>query len=215
MHLSVSSITRKDKSAQVFATTFGYIVEFIPVVSKGCAHQGLSRFIHEIGIPEKLVSDNALEQGATTTTSNSHWRKLISEYKIHHTFIQPHSPRQNRVEIYIGILRRQIRKLTASKGSPKGLWAYCGLHAATINNLTSSSDNACMNKTPFEIVHGYKPDITLSTLHEWYDLLWWYNPAGQCEKLGRYLGYAGRNVGAGDCFLILYHTCKIYVTNGT
>ena len=71
-----------------------------------------------------------------------------------------------------------------------------------------------MNKTPFEIVHGYTHDITLLTLHEWYELIWWYDPEDQCQKLGRYLGYAGKNIGTWDCFHILHHTYKVHVTNG-
>eukprot|EP00536_Pseudo-nitzschia_multiseries_P015983 jgi/Psemu1/44457/gm1.44457_g len=85
-----------------FAKTPRY-EEFIPVQGKLHAHQGLKVFIHEVGIPEHLISDGAPEQRARRTYK-THWNSIVKCNHIHQTFIQPHCPFQNRAEGAIGHL---------------------------------------------------------------------------------------------------------------
>ena len=81
------------------------------------------------------------------------------------------------------------------------------------SDWTASSIPSNQGRTPYEIVHGYTPDISLYAVHDWYDFVWWYDMSAKVSKLGRWLGPAHRTFGGGDCFYILSETGKVYVTN--
>ena len=115
-HARDPSITRQDKAAQVFSNGKGY-VEFIPILSKSRCHDGLNIFISEVGIPEHLVSDGAMEEGGYGSYKTK-WNELQRKYQFKQTFIQPHVPRQNTAELDIGHLRREISRRTSLKCSP-------------------------------------------------------------------------------------------------
>lgn len=70
-----------------------------------------------------------------------------------------------------------------------------------------------MGRTPFEVVHGYTPDISLYVTHDWYDFVWWYDLNEKSQKLGRWLGPIHQKFGGGDCFYVLHKTGKLHVTN--
>ena len=182
--------------------------------NKGRCHDALLSFINDVGIPEHLVSDGAKEQGGLGTYKTN-WNEVQRKYNIHQTFIQPHVPRQNTAELDIGHLSRAISRRLAIRCSPRKLWAYCGLFCAGIRQLTASTDPSAMGRTAFEQVHGYTPDITLYTRHEWYDMIWWFDSLDQTQKIGRWLGPCGRTFGAGDCYFILDKSARIHVTNST
>ena len=62
MHFPVTDINRGDSCVQV--TTNGRdFTHFHPLMSKGDAWYGLSALINKYGVPEKLTTDNAKEQG--------------------------------------------------------------------------------------------------------------------------------------------------------
>eukprot|EP00536_Pseudo-nitzschia_multiseries_P015751 jgi/Psemu1/43666/gm1.43666_g len=92
-HARSTSIMRQEKCAQIFTNGNGFEV-FIPIQDKSQAHQGLKIFIHEVGIPEHLISDGAPEQGSPRTYK-THWNSIVKRNHIHQTFIQPHCPFQN------------------------------------------------------------------------------------------------------------------------
>jgi len=166
-------------AAQVFSNGKGY-VEFVPVQNKGRCHDVLLSFINDVGIPEHLVSDSAKEQGGLGTN----WNEVQRKYTIYQTFIQPHLPQQNTVELDIGHLSRAFSRQLALRFSPCKLWAYCSLYCAGIRQLTASTDPSAMGHTAFEQVHGYTPDITLYTRHDWYDMVWWFDSLDQTQNIG-------------------------------
>eukprot|EP00536_Pseudo-nitzschia_multiseries_P008242 jgi/Psemu1/20009/gm1.20009_g len=177
-HAKTTSIMRQEKCAQVFTNGNGFEV-FIPIQNKSQAHQGLKIFIHEVGIPEHLISDGAPEQGSPRT------------YKTHWNSIQ-----------VIGHLGNAIITKTAKKKSPRRLWSFCGKLCANIRQRTASSNPSSMGRTPFELVHGYRPDITLYTSSEWYDFIFYFDKGDSSsrgvERLGRWLGPCGSKVGDWD-----------------
>eukprot|EP00536_Pseudo-nitzschia_multiseries_P016838 jgi/Psemu1/48042/gm1.48042_g len=214
-HAKTTSIMRQEKCAQVFTNGNGFEV-FIPIQNKSQAHQGLKIFIHEIGIPEHLISDGAPEQGSPRTYK-THWNSIVKRNHIHQTFIQPHCPFQNRAEQAIGHLGNAIITKTAKKKSPRRLWSFCGELCANIRQRTASSNPSSMGRTPFELVHGYRPDITLYTSSEWYDFIFYFDKGDSStrgvERLGRWLGPCGSKVGGGDCFWILTESAIPISTN--
>eukprot|EP00536_Pseudo-nitzschia_multiseries_P001735 jgi/Psemu1/3956/gm1.3956_g len=214
-HAKTTSIMRQEKCAQVFTNGNGFEV-FIPIQNKLQAHQGLKIFIHEVGIPEHLISDGAPEQGSPRTYK-THWNSIVKRNHIHETFIQPHRPFQNRAEQAICHLGSVIITKTAKKKSPRRLWSFCGEQCANIRQRTASSNPSSMGRTPFELVHGYRPDITLYTSSEWYDFIFWFDKGDSLshgvERLGRWLGPCGSKVGGGDCFWILTKSAIPISTN--
>eukprot|EP00536_Pseudo-nitzschia_multiseries_P016991 jgi/Psemu1/48845/gm1.48845_g len=214
-HAKTTSIMRQEKCAQVFTNGNGLEV-FIPIQNKLQAHQGLKIFIHEVGIPEHLISDGAPEQGSPRTYK-THWNSIVKRNHIHQTFIQPHCPFQNRAEQVIGHLGSAIITKTAKKKSPRRLWSFCGELCASITQRTTSSNPSSMGRTPFELVHGYRPDITLYTSSEWYDFIFWFEKGDSSScgvtRLGRWLGPCGSKVGGGDCFWILTKSAIPISTN--
>lgn len=125
------------------------------------------------------------------------------------------TPGQNKCELSIGHLRRDIKWRTSTKGSSRKLWAYWGNLCALIKQLTSANDPSFRGCTAYEMVHGYTPDITMLNMHDWYDFIWWFDFKDKITKLGRWLGPCGKDVGGGDCHYILSDTTKVHVSNST
>eukprot|EP00536_Pseudo-nitzschia_multiseries_P015317 jgi/Psemu1/217532/e_gw1.856.41.1 len=209
------SIKKAEQTLKVFTNGNGFEV-FIPIQNKLQAHQGLKIFIHEVGIPEHLISDGAPEQGSPRTYK-THWNSIVKRNHIHQTFIQPHCSFQNRAEQAIGHLGNAIITKTAKKKSPRRLWSFCGELCANIRQRTASSNPSSMRRTTFELVHGYRPDITLYTSSEWYDFIFYFDKCDSStrgvERLGRWLGPCGSKVGGGDCFWILTESAIPISTN--
>eukprot|EP00536_Pseudo-nitzschia_multiseries_P015133 jgi/Psemu1/41402/gm1.41402_g len=105
----------------------------------------------------------------------------------------------------------------ASDRPSRRLWSFCGELGANIKQRTASSNPSSMRRTPFELVHGYRPDITLYTSSEWYDFIFYVDKGDSStrgvERLGRWLGPCGSKVGGGDCFWILTESAIPISTN--
>ena len=127
----------------------------------------------------------------------------------------PHVPRQNTAELDIEHLQRMIGRRTAMKCSPRKLWGYCVMYCAGIRQQMASTDPTALGRTAYEQIHGYTPDITLYTRHDWYDMIFWFCSLSNTQRIGRYLGPRGKLSGAGDCHFILDKTGKIQATNST
>eukprot|EP00536_Pseudo-nitzschia_multiseries_P018501 jgi/Psemu1/55916/gm1.55916_g len=186
------------------------------IVAQGTWYTDTARKMCTVGIPEQLISDGAPEQGSPRTYK-THWNSIVKRNHIHQTFIQPHCPFQNRAEQAIGHLDSAIITKTAKKKSPKQLWSFCGELCAKIRQMTASSNPSSLGRTPFELVHGYRPDITLYTTSEWYNFIFWFykgdSSSHGVERLGRWLGPCGSKVGGDDCFWILTESAIPISTN--
>lgn len=88
-----------NKCAQVFVTTEGYSKAY-PMKSKAEAGDKLNEFIKSIGIPEHIITDNAGEE------SGGSWERVCKYYLLKQTFMEPHSPWQNRAEYEIRELKK-------------------------------------------------------------------------------------------------------------
>jgi len=62
----------------------------------------LNTFIHEVGIPYELHSDDAKE------LMEGKFKQICREYGIKTTYSEPHSPWQNRAESGIRELKRHV-----------------------------------------------------------------------------------------------------------
>jgi len=96
---TTSKSTRSNSCAQVFVTDFDF-TWVVPMKSKGVAPFALQDFIHDIGIPQHIHTDNAKELKA------GQWKKIVNEYGIKQTHTEPYSPWQNQAEAMIQELKK-------------------------------------------------------------------------------------------------------------
>ena len=144
---------------------FRYAVGFIdsysrfgavyPMKSKDEVTTKLQRFIIDVGRPGTLVSDGALEfklkQFSDLCTSNG----------IKQEFSAPYTPEENsKIERARGTVTGMTRCMMATAGVPKQFSPFA---LSTAIYLKNRSIHSAHGKTPFEMFHGRKPD--LSHLH--------------------------------------------------
>jgi hypothetical protein len=82
---------RTCKSAQLYTNDIGFMKVY-PMQSKSETHETLKGFIHEVGISYELHSDDAKE------LMEGKFKQICHDYGIKPTYIEPHSPWQNRAE---------------------------------------------------------------------------------------------------------------------
>jgi len=83
---------------QLFGNDIGF-TQVYPMRLKSEAHLSLKSFVHNVGIPHILHSDNAKE------LSQGEWRKVCNDFSIHTKNTEPHSPWKNRAEGHIRELK--------------------------------------------------------------------------------------------------------------
>lgn len=194
----------QDTCAQVTTDGKGF-ARFWPMTSKSEANDGLLDFINNDGIPEWMITDGAREQGGGRNTA---WRGSLRTYHIKQTYTEPHSPWQNRAEGEIREIKREIRKKTRDKNSPKRLWNYLGDLVVKRRRLTASTVPSMRGRTPHEQVLGWTPDITNYIQFEWYQWIYYLDDGEQ--KLGKWLVPADTH-GGGDAYWVLPRSCRTIV----
>ena len=182
--------------AQIYTNRIGF-TKLYPMKREADAHDSLTTFIHEVGIPQELHSD-----GAKALTQGEYSRKT-KKYEIRTTQTEPYSPWQNEAERANKIVKKLGRFLMQASNTPIRLWSYAYMFAATIRSLTASSKVGMNCRTPFEITMGYTPDISEYISFAWYQWVWYWEPTDmQHQKLGRWCGVS-ETVGSGHTYYVL------------
>lgn len=167
---------------------------------KSQTHETLSSFIHEIGIPSSLHSDNAKE------LMQGRFKDLCKEYHILCSYTEPHSPWQNRAVNAIRELKRHVRRKMAANKVPHRLWDFCVKWSSDVCNKTSSNRFVLDGRTPYEAVLGHTPDISSISTFNFYEPIWYLEQTEEFPKprrmLGRWLGEA-YNIGQALCYWLL------------
>jgi hypothetical protein len=162
--------------------------KLFPWTKKSSHPDALMEFIHTVGIPNTIVSDNALEE----TCGRS--GEIMQEYRIHLQTTVPHSPWQNRAEACIRELKKYVRKVLRQTGAPVRLWTYCATWCAAVRRFTASSIPKMMGRVPETHMNGSTPDISALILFDWYHLVYYLtsNISFLMDKkfVGRFLGIA-------------------------
>ena len=185
-----------DTCAQIYSNRIGF-TKLYPMKTEADAHESLTTFIHEVGIPQELHSD-----GAKAITQGE-YGKRIKKYEIRTTQTEPYSPWQNDAERANKIVKKLGRFLMQSSNTPIRLWSYAYMFAAAIRSLTASSKVGMQSRTPFERTMGYTPDISEYVSFTWYQWVWYWEPTDmQLQRLGRWCGVA-ETVGSGHTYYIL------------
>jgi IS30 family transposase len=144
-----------------------------PMKLKSQAHESLSTFIHEVGIPSSLHSDDAKE------LMQGKFKDLCKEFNIPCTYTEPYSPWQNRAENAIRELKRHVRRKMLANKVPPRLWDFCVKWSSDIRNKTSSNRFVLDGRTPYEAILGHTPDISLLVTFNFYEPLWYIDQTAE------------------------------------
>ena len=186
--------------AVIFSNRIGFSKVY-PLETRSQAHEALTSFIQEVGIPHELHSDGGKE------LIKGMMRKKVKRYEIRTTMSEPYSPWQNDAEREIKLNKLLTRYLMQSTNTPIRLWNFCSIHASEIRTILSSNKVGMNHRTPFEVTYGFTPDISELTSYAWYQWIWYWDPTDfQTQKLGRWCGVAS-NIGSG-------HTYNVLKSNG-
>jgi hypothetical protein len=128
------------------------------------------RFIHDVGVPHTLISDNAKEDMAGRD------RDTCTRNRINVKTTVPHSPWQNLAEASIRELKKCVCRTIRRTGTPLRLWPYCMEWCAAVRRLIASSIPQLKGRTPTEYVEGTTPDISSYAMFDWYQPVYYYNP---------------------------------------
>ena len=103
---------------QVFVSDKGYVAVY-PMELKSDSKDALHSFCKGVGVPIALVVDPSGEQTSKVV------RKFCNQVGTTLRILEESTQWANRAELYIGLLKKAIRKDLASKNSPMVLWNYC------------------------------------------------------------------------------------------
>lgn len=195
---------RGNKSAEVFTDGDYVTVKPTPNKTGEAVSSALREFVQEVGIPQKIITDDAVEKLGPKTK----WMEHIRHYKMDWGNTEPYSHWQNRAEDAIRENRRRWKLLQHRRQIPKRLWDYGLEHISQIMCRTVRSGS---DRTPYEIVTGETPDISEYIDFSFYDWVWFVNNPNDKEapaELGRWLGVSHR-VGSGMCYYVLNQKGKV------
>ena len=125
---------------------------------------------------------------------------------------EPYSPWQNAAELYGGMIKTKVRNLMRITNTPLRLWDYCWIYCSELKSLTATKHTYLDNRTPYEKIFSYTPDISERINFSWYEWIWYHDPVDNIKvNLGRWLGPA-HSVGQGMAFFVLTSKATV-VTN--
>jgi len=164
--------------------------------NKAEAGEQLIKLCQQVGIPNELHRDGALEMRGQDTT----FGKICKEYKIRSSWTEPYSPWQNRCENMIGVLVKKVRARRVKRRIPKCVWDFHITWEAQIYTRTVHKGNS----TPLEVLTWDTIDISEWTEFEFHYLVsYWDNRDSEAkENIGRWLGVS-HHVGSALCYYIL------------
>lgn len=189
MFSSVQAKRLGSTAAQVYTNGKGYDSVY-PIKGKQGAltAETLASFIQDVGIPQKLISDDAPE------LISGEFRKVVRQYHIDHKWLVPYTPWRNLAEQSIRELKKSVRSDIRRTNSPSRLWDYCIKRRAAIRRLTASQIPSLEGRTPQEMVAGSTPDISAYCMFDWYQPVYYHTPTEQFPEqkveLGRWIGIA-------------------------
>ena len=177
--------TRKNRYAQIYCTDFQWMRAY-PMRTESEAHYTLSTMMKDVGVPNKMVMDNAKTQVL------GQFKRKLREADCRIKRIEPHTPFSNAAEAAIRELKkRTARALTKSK-CPKSLWDDCIELTALQRSHTALDLWNLRGEVPQTIMTGQTADISQLFELEWYEWVKYYESATRFPEdkmsLGKYLG---------------------------
>jgi hypothetical protein len=156
--------------AQIFTDGHGF-VRVYPMKNKGEAHHALMQFIHDVGVPKDMLTDQAPEE------TRGEWGQIVKKYRIQQRRTEAHSPWQNRAKAEIRELKKLTRRALRSQSTPIEFWCYAMEWAARIRSLTAHDSLLLGARTPEERITGRTPDILEFAHFSWSQWVWYKDAA--------------------------------------
>ena len=196
LFFKVKSI-RSYTCSNLYTTPLGF-KKFFPMEGKICQEcsSSLQALIHLVGIPPSLHSDNA------PAFTQGDFRKKYRKFDIQQTATEPHSPWQNRAEPGIQEVKSYASKVMERHQVPVRLWCFAYEYATEIHSLVVPGSFQLQNRTPYESVMHYTPDILDYVNFHFYQWCYYWDETEKEKKLGRWLGVA-HQVGQRMCYWVL------------
>ena len=178
---------RQNTHAQVYCTDFGWTRAY-PMKTESEAHYMLSSLFKDVGVPNKMVMDNA----KTQVLGKFRQKSREADCRVKST--EPHTPFSNAAESAIRELKKATgRRLTAS-GCPKRLWDDCMELESFIRSHTALDIWQLQGQVPQTFMTGQTADISQFYELEWYEWCFYHDSAIKFPndkfRLGRWLGPA-------------------------
>ena len=178
--------TRGNICLQLFVSDKGFVAVY-PMESKSDFPDALHLFCKEVGVPISLVVDPSGEQTSRLV------RRFCNQVGTTLRILEESTQWANRAELYIGLLKKAIRRDLRESNCPMVLWDYCAQRRALIHNLTPRNLFQLENQNPNQATTGSSGDISNLCRFGYYDWVYYKERAKnsfpkQVELLGRVLG---------------------------
>lgn len=188
---NVAQMFRGDRSGYLF-------VDFAK--GKGYAPVTLQNFIRNVGAPQYIGSDNALEE------TGGEWGAICRTTCIAQRTSEADQQNQNKVERTIQDIKRKTKLIIDMNDAPRKFWCYAVAYAVELSNHTAAKR---LNwKTPYEAHFGDTPDISVFRFSFW-ETIYYHDPHARFPNpnllAGRFLGIARTT---GDAFTFYIYTQK-------
>ena len=195
--------------AQIYGNKFGYIKAYpLNKHDKQNLGDSLSLIIQDVGVMQKLHTDNAPEMVGRKTPFFARARKEGIDL----TTIEPLRPDENYGEILVKKAKITSSKIMVRRNVPLRLWCYALEYACDLSSMMVPPMYRNNGRSGYEIVHGHTPDISEYVEFEFYEYCWyWDTPQSyphEKKQLGRWLGIAHR-VGQSMVFWIMNVNGKV------
>ena len=122
--------SRGHTCCQPFVTDKGFIY-VVPMKRKSEVLLAIKQFAKEVGAPDSFVADMSGEQ------MSSEVKKFCNDIGTTLRALEEGTPRSNKAELYIGLVKEAVRKDMCESNSPLCFCDYCVERRARINNLTA------------------------------------------------------------------------------
>ena len=183
---------RGNKCMQLFVTDKGYL-KVIPMKDKGQVPKAYRLFFKHVGVPDAIVCDGSREQ------TMGEAKKVCDSVGTSIRVLERNKPFSNRAELYIGIVKRAIKRDLRESDAPMRFWDYCAERIEKVNNATAKNLFQLEGQTAHYHITGQQPDISNISQFAWYEWVYGRDVSrrfpDQSLVLGRALGPA-TNVGS-------------------
>ena len=143
-----------DRNTGAWVYTTGKFTAFYPVAKRLEAGDKLRRFADNVGIPDRLRTDQAQEIMGKNTEFQSQAKRLHID--ITHTKSE-RSNQNHGADTELGELQKSFRQKMVRKKAPKRLWDYGLVHQSGVLNRISRGKTG---RTGIKELTGKTPDIS-------------------------------------------------------
>ena len=185
---SVRSWRRGNRCAQVFGTRFGWCRAY-PMKKKGDAHEALSTFFQQTGVPPVMIVDGSQEQ------IGKKFRRKCQEAQCRLKQTEPYTPKSNAAEGTVKEVKKGSKRLMIASRAPKPLWDHCLELQGLISSHTAKEDIFALGgEVPETIMNGETADISQICEFQFYQWVMFRDEIAPFPEddliLGRWLGPA-------------------------